>query len=83
MNKIWPRFYQGPAAGRVKTETVGDFPGGPLVRNLPSNAGDMGSIPGWRTEIPHASGQLSPLATTRDAHLPTPHATTKTQRRQK
>ena len=23
-----------------------DFPGGPVVKNLPSNAGDMGSIPG-------------------------------------
>ena len=22
-----------------------DFPGGPLVKNLPANAGDMGSIP--------------------------------------
>ena len=23
-----------------------DFPGGPVVKNLPSNAGDTGSIPG-------------------------------------
>ena len=23
-----------------------DFPGGPVVQNLPGNAGDMGSIPG-------------------------------------
>ena len=23
-----------------------DFPGGPVVRNPPANAGDMGSIPG-------------------------------------
>ena len=23
-----------------------DFPGGPLVKNLPENAGDMGLIPG-------------------------------------
>ena len=23
-----------------------DFPGGPVVKNLPSNAGDAGSIPG-------------------------------------
>ena len=49
----------------------------------PSNAGDMGSIPGWRTKIPHASGQLSPQVTTARAHIPTPHATTKTQCRQK
>ena len=24
----------------------GDFPDGPVVKNLPCNAGDMGSIPG-------------------------------------
>ena len=23
-----------------------DFPGGPVIKNLPANAGDMGSIPG-------------------------------------
>ena len=23
------------------------FPGGSVVKNLPVNAGDMGSIPGW------------------------------------
>ena len=38
----------------------GDFPGGPVVKNPPSNAGDVGSIPGWGTKIPHATGQLSP-----------------------
>ena len=41
-----------------------DSPGGPVVKNLPSNAGDVGSIPGWGTKIPHAAGQLSPRATT-------------------
>ena len=29
----------------------GDFPGGIVVKNLPSNAGDMGSIPGWGTKL--------------------------------
>ena len=24
-----------------------DFPGGPVVKTLPSNAGGLGSIPGW------------------------------------
>ena len=47
-----------------------DFPGCPVVKNLPSNAGDMGLIPGWGTKIPHAAGQLSPHATTREAHMP-------------
>ena len=41
-----------------------DFPGGPVVKNPPSNAGDVGSIPGRGTKIPHALGQLSPHATT-------------------
>ena len=44
----------------------GDFPGGPVVKNVPSNAGDVGSIPGWGTKIPHATGQLSPCTTTRE-----------------
>ena len=48
-----------------------DFPGGPVVKNLPSNTGDVGSIPGWGTKIPHATGQ------------PSLHATTKTQCNQK
>ena len=41
-----------------------DFPGGPLVKNLPSNAGDAGSIPGRGTKIPHVMGQLSPHTAT-------------------
>ena len=53
----------------------GDFPGGPVVKNLPSNAGDAGSIPCRGTKIPHAVGQLSPCATTTEpvcsgAHAP-------------
>ena len=35
-----------------------------MVKNPPSNAGDMDSIPGWGTKIPHAAGQLSPRAAT-------------------
>ena len=49
----------------VKTEA-----GGPVVTNPPANAGDVGSIPGQGTEIPHASGQLSPCAITSEAHVP-------------
>ena len=47
-----------------------DFPGGPVVKNPPSNAGDMGSIPGQGTKIPHAMGQLSPHTATTEAHVP-------------
>lgn len=42
------------------------FPGGPRVKNPPSNAGDAGFIPGPETKIPCASGQLNPCATTRE-----------------
>ena len=31
-----------------------DFLGGSVVKKLPSNAGDAGSIPGWGTKIPRA-----------------------------
>ena len=32
-----------------------------MVKNPPSNVGDVGSIPGWGAKIPHAMGQLSPM----------------------
>ena len=54
-----------------------DFPGGPVAKNPTSNAGDLGSIPGRGTKIPHASGQLSPSATTTEAHMPRAHAPNK------
>ena len=41
-----------------------DFPGGTVVKNLPANAGDMGSSPGLGT-FPHAMEHLSPCATTK------------------
>ena len=40
-----------------------DFPGGPVVKNPPYNAGDAGAIPGQGTKIPHALGQVNPHAT--------------------
>ena len=46
---------------------AGDFPGGPVVKNPPANTGDMGSIPGQGTRVPHAVEQLSPSATTRES----------------
>ena len=33
-----------------------DFPGGAVVKNLPASAGDVGSIPGQETKIPHDTG---------------------------
>ena len=40
-----------------------DFPGGPMVKNLPCNAGDAILISYWGTKIPHATEQLSPSTT--------------------
>ena len=67
-----------------------DFPGGPVVNNLPCNSGDAGQ----GTKIPHAMEQLSLNTAATEharsgAHVPRwkilhdamkiPHATTKTQ----
>ena len=51
---------QNENAGTLIKKLLRDFPGGPVVKNPPSTAGDAGLIPGQGTEIPHAAGQLSP-----------------------
>ena len=51
-----------------------DFPGGPGVENLPANVEDVGSIPIWRSKIPHARGQLSPHTATTDPMCSRTHA---------
>ena len=38
-------------------KTPWDFPGGPVVKSLPSNAEVMGSVPGGGSKIPCAAGQ--------------------------
>ena len=47
---------------------LGDFPGGTVVKDLPANAGDMGSSPS-PGKIPRATEQLSPCATTTEPAL--------------
>ena len=48
----------------------GDFLGGPVVENPPSNSGDSRSISGWGTTLLYVAGQLSSKATTTEpAHL--------------
>ena len=42
-----------------------DFPGGPVVKGLPANAGDMGLIPG-RGRFHTPQGSKAPCATTPD-----------------
>ena len=39
----------------TKNKSLGDFPGGPMVKPSPSNTGCADSIPGWGAKIPHAS----------------------------
>ena len=38
-----------------------------MVKNLPFNAGDTGSIPSERTKVPHATRQLNPRTTARES----------------
>ena len=59
---------EGTAQKERKKNWLEDFPGGPVVRNPPSNSGDVGLIPSWGTKIPHTSRQLSPCATTKEVH---------------
>ena len=44
----------------LETSLFWVFPDGPVVKSLPCNTGDVGSIPGWGTKMAHATGQLSP-----------------------
>ena len=47
----------------MKKKAAWDFPSGPVVKNLPANAGDIGLFPGPRRSIPHVSKQLRARAT--------------------
>lgn len=39
--------------------TLGTFPSGPVIKNLPFNERDMDLISGWGSKIPYATEQLS------------------------
>ena len=54
-----------------KKPTKRGFPSGPLVKNLPANAGDMEThrMDPRSKKIPHATDQLSPCITTTEAVL--------------
>ena len=43
---------------RANKNLLRDFPGGPVIKSLPSNVGDSSSNPGRGTNIPHAAGHL-------------------------
>ena len=53
---IWETgFWVVPTIPRTdKNGSLWDFPGSPVVKTSPSNAGGVGSIPGQGAKIPHA-----------------------------
>ena len=53
-----PRGQWALRSRRLQEPGLKDFPGGPVVNNRPSSAGDVGSIPGGGNKFPHAAGQL-------------------------
>ena len=50
--RIWPLWSKYIVSSKLK---CWDFPGSPVVKILPSNAGGAGLIPGHGAKIPHAS----------------------------
>ena len=66
LNALQRRVAQREHDGLAEIKNLRDLPGGPAVKSLPCNAGDVGLIPGQGTKIPHATEQLSPHASTRE-----------------
>ena len=67
---LYPKRSDSTWQRRTKEYWAGGLPGGPVVKNPPSCAGDLGSIPGWETKISCALGQLGPLAATTESMCP-------------
>ena len=61
--RVKPQGHTQAREGESNRKQAWNFLGDPVVGHLPSSAGDMGSIPGPETKIPHAQGQLSPCTT--------------------
>ena len=60
-----PYKKKGTQETAYQVSEFGDFPGGPVVKYLSSNAGASSSIPGHGTKNPRAVGQLDPRAATK------------------
>lgn len=59
-----------PGDLRIFIKTISrDFPGHPVVKNLPSSVGDVGSIPSQSTKIPRATEQLNLYVATAESTL--------------
>ena len=54
--KATMRYHLTPVRMDTIQKSTRDFPGGTVVRNLPANAGDMGSSPGpGRSHMPQSN----------------------------
>ena len=62
---IWLSGLGSVLSGFFWKVSLGDSPDGPVVKNLPSNVEDAGSIPGQGTKIPGAAELLSQSTTTK------------------
>lgn len=49
---LWKDWIVAPTTFFLKLQGFGDFAGGPVVKNLPPNAGNVGTILGWGNKIP-------------------------------
>ena len=68
----------------VMTRSISwDLSRGPVVKNLLSNVGDVGLIPGRGTKSSHDLGPGSPSSTAREARMPPQRPSTAKQRKQK
>ena len=56
------KFSTSFLSSNLKNELYQDFPGDPVVKNSPSNAGDMGLIPGHGTNISTYYGATKPVS---------------------
>ena len=52
-------FYNREGVKDKNYKLIGNFPGGPVLKNLPYNTRDSISFPGRGIKIPHASVQFS------------------------
>ena len=69
---VWGEEFQAKKKKKIAKKNVAeeDFPGGPVVKNLSSNAGDVGLIPGWKTKIPPDTRQQSLQAHSEEREKP-------------
>ena len=71
MHPIFKSIEEAKSVFIFKNASSGDFVGGPVVKNLPCNSGDLSLIPGQGIKMPRAEEQLSPHVTS------TEHATSR------